>query len=451
MNAPQRVQVFGLGEPPADTPKDQRRYRVRWRVDGRDRMRRFKLKAEAERYRSMLLVAVGEGVRFDRVSGLPETWQKSTDTWWSWSREWLGLKWGNWAGHSRRSSAETLALITPYLVRPGAPTAPRELRSWLLGYGYLPGAEMIDGVERSWLDRFSLPLVELRPGNLEPALVAVTTRLDGQATAATVSSRRRNTVKSVLTAAVRRDLIKVNPMDRLEWKAPKRSEEIDVSVLPSLVDVDQVVRHVSSLTTPGARYGAFFAVMGMAGLRPSEVAAMRVADLDLPDEGWGLVMLRGAIATPGARYTASAEAREHKGLKHRSSSSVRAVPLPPDLVMILRAHLQRWPARSGLVFTNRRGDPVAPGNYGRVWTRETGRLWPKGHPLAETEPYDLRHTAATLMIRAGVPLPEVARRLGHSVEILLRVYAGVFEDERNRSNEAIEREFERQRSSRRVH
>ena len=65
-------------------------------------------------------------------------------------------------------------------------------------------------------------------------------------------------MKSVLSAAVRRDLIKVNPMDRLEWKATKRSEEIDVSVLPSLVDVDQVVRRVSGLTTPGARYGAFF-------------------------------------------------------------------------------------------------------------------------------------------------------------------------------------------------
>ena len=52
------------------------------------------------------------------------------------------------------------------------------------------------------------------------------------------------------------------------------------------------------------------------------------------------------------------------------------------------------------------------------------------------------------MIRAGVPLPEVARRLGHSVEILLRVYAGVFENERKLSNEAIEREFARQRAVR---
>lgn len=48
------------------------------------------------------------------------------------------------------------------------------------------------------------------------------------------------------------------------------------------------------------------------------------------------------------------------------------------------------------------------------------------------------------MLRAGVPLPEVARRLGHSVEVLLRVYAGAFADEEDRSNEAISREIARE-------
>jgi hypothetical protein len=43
------------------------------------------------------------------------------------------------------------------------------------------------------------------------------------------------------------------------------------------------------------------------------------------------------------------------------------------------------------------------------------------------------------MLRAGVPPPEVARRLGHSVDILMRVYAGVFDDERQRSNELMDR------------
>jgi hypothetical protein len=44
-----------------------------------------------------------------------------------------------------------------------------------------------------------------------------------------------------------------------------------------------------------------------------------------------------------------------------------------------------------------------------------------------------------MMLRAGVPAAEVARRLGHSVDILMRVYAAVFDDERQRSNELIDR------------
>jgi integrase len=43
-------------------------------------------------------------------------------------------------------------------------------------------------------------------------------------------------------------------------------------------------------------------------------------------------------------------------------------------------------------------------------------------PLARRA-YDLRHAAASLWLNAGVPATEVARRLGHSVAVLLKVYA----------------------------
>ena len=69
------------------------------------------------------------------------------------------------------------------------------------------------------------------------------------------------------------------------------------------------------------------------------------------------------------------------------------------------------------------------------------RRWPDGHKMAQTRPYDLRHTAATIMLRAGVSTAEVALRLGHSVDMLMKIYAGVFEDERLRANHLIESEF----------
>ncbi|MCP4959114.1 MAG: tyrosine-type recombinase/integrase, partial [Actinomycetia bacterium] len=183
--------------------------------------------------------------------------------------------------------------------------------------------------------------------------------------------------------------------------------------------------------------------IGFGGLRTSEAAGLRVAGLDLPDCGWGTAPPRGALPSPGTLYTNTGETREQKGLKHRPDTAVRPVPVPPPLVERLRSHLDRWPTETGLVFSNAAGRSVTPENYGKVWNREKAKLWPEGHRLAGTDPYDLRHTAATAMIRARVPLPEIGRRLGHSVDVLLRVYAGVFDDEQERSNTAFEAEFKR--------
>ena len=43
-------------------------------------------------------------------------------------------------------------------------------------------------------------------------------------------------------------------------------------------------------------------------------------------------------------------------------------------------------------------------------------------PLAAT-PYDLRHAAVSTWLNAGVPPQDVAPWAGHSVEILLKIYA----------------------------
>ncbi len=48
-----------------------------------------------------------------------------------------------------------------------------------------------------------------------------------------------------------------------------------------------------------------------------------------------------------------------------------------------------------------------------------------------------------MMLHAGVPPAEVARRLGHSVDVLTRIYSGVMCGEEGRSNELIDTEPER--------
>jgi len=52
-------------------------------------------------------------------------------------------------------------------------------------------------------------------------------------------------------------------------------------------------------------------------------------------------------------------------------------------------------------------------------------------------PHDLRHAAASLWLNAGVPPTEVARRLGHGVAVLLRVYANCIDGGDDGMNDRI--------------
>lgn len=437
---PQKVQVFALGRPRPAAEKAQRRYYVKWRVDGRDRTRSFKTRVEADRFRSGLLAAIHDGQSFDAASGEPASWleHSGAPTWWGWSQDWLALKWPQWSGHSRRSAVESLTLLTPLLVRDGAPEPPPDLADWLRQTGYRPGTAA-EGAPAIWLDRWSIALHEIEPGLIEKVLAAVCSRSDGFATAPAVARRRRGTLGAVLRAAVRRQLLTTNPMDRVEWRAPVGAVVIDVATVPAPSDILAIVDHVAGLPSAGARYAALFATVGIAGMRPSEAIALRVHDLELPTRGWGLASVRGAVTSPGTRYTSDGIVTEAKGLKHRAADATREVPLSPVLVRLLRDHVDRFEPVDGKVFSNARGRPPTSTNYGPVWLRARAQLWPKGHPLASATVYDLRHAAATMMLRAAVPPAEVARRLGHSVDVLMRVYAGVFDDERERSNKLIDK------------
>jgi integrase len=63
--------------------------------------------------------------------------------------------------------------------------------------------------------------------------------------------------------------------------------------------------------------------------------------------------------------------------------------------------------------------------YGRAWAQARGDALPdeaQASPLAK-RPYDLRHAAVSTWLNAGVEPTRVAEWAGHSVHVLLRVYA----------------------------
>jgi len=64
---------------------------------------------------------------------------------------------------------------------------------------------------------------------------------------------------------------------------------------------------------------------------------------------------------------------------------------------------------------------ISPVN-GSPTTTHTGGARSEESPLAR-RPYDLRHAALSTWLNAGVPPTQVAEWAGHSVMVLLRVYA----------------------------
>jgi len=115
----------------------------------------------------------------------------------------------------------------------------------------------------------------------------------------------------------------------------------------------------------------------------------------------------------------------------KSRHSRRPVSLPPSLALLLRQHKTEQEALrtllgkpltdTDLVFTYLDGTPLDPSTVSHAFTRILRKAG-----LPHIRFHDLRHTHATLMLKAGVHPKVVSERLGHaSVAFTLDTYSHV--------------------------
>ena len=127
-------------------------------------------------------------------------------------------------------------------------------------------------------------------------------------------------------------------------------------------------------------------------------------------------------------------------LKHRADNETRTIPIPPELVRLLRAHIKRYGTTPhGRIFQTARGGLLQDSGYNEVWTQARNQaLTPAQYrsPLGR-RPYDLRHAAVSLWLNSGVPATEGARRAGHGVAVLLKIYAHCIDGQADAANQRI--------------
>jgi integrase len=416
--------------------KNRRRpYGVRWVVEHEEKSEWFTTRALAENYRSELVQAARRGEAFDTVTGLPERKlrQSQAGTWLEHARSYVGLLWPGSAAKTRATVGDCLATVTAALVkdRRGAPNSRvlhRALAAWAFNETRkknkdVPPDEIAHAL--AWLEHASVPMTEVGdPEILREALDALAHCLDGRPAAANTVKRRRSVFRGCLEYAVQRKICADNPLDGVKWSAPRVAQVVDPRRVPN---PDQARALLAAVPVVAPRVGrhlrAFFACIYFAALRPSEVVALRKDDCELPSSGWGWLRLSMSSPASGRHWTNAGTYHESRSLKHRAAGVTRKVPIPPELVAMLRGHITVFGiAPDGRLFRSARGNRLAPVSYEAVW-RRARKYALNSRQLASSlaeRPYDLRHACLSLWLNSGVSPTEVAERAGHSVEMLLK-------------------------------
>ena len=168
------------------------------------------------------------------------------------------------------------------------------------------------------------------------------------------------------------------------------------------------------------RYFATYVLLATTGMRRGEVLGLRWSDLDL-DRGELAVV--HTITTVDYRPIISSP---------KTNRSRRSVYLDEQTTRVLREHRRRqneerlavgpaWDDSIDLVFRDELGSLINPDWFTREFRRQV-RL----AGLTKIRLHDLRHTHATLALKAGVHPKVVSERLGHAtVAVTLDLYSHV--------------------------
>jgi integrase len=177
------------------------------------------------------------------------------------------------------------------------------------------------------------------------------------------------------------------------------------------------------------------------GARRGELCALAWKDFDA---GAGMLRIERSLETTAA------EGLRVKGPKTKHGR--RAISLPVSAIEALRAH---WKAQQearlslglgratpdDLIFTTADGSPLEPDVLSRNWLNNT--LAATGRPI---NLHSLRQHHASSLIRAGVDILTLSRRLGHAnAAITLGVYGHLYPSPDDKAAQAIEAMFERVR------
>lgn len=297
-------------------------------------------------------------------------------------------------------------------VDPSAATVASYLRAWVDGSQVRPTtqARYRQSVERHLVPHLGgIRLQALTVEDLDRCYAALVRGggVDGRPLAPKTVRNAHGVVRTALGDAVQRGYLSRNVAEHAR--------------LPRVVRTDMRTWTADQLRTflthvAEDRLAAMWTLYATTGLRRGEVLGLRWADLDLEA---GQLTVRHVLTVAEGRVIVT----EPKTAKGR-----RTIALDSSTVAALRRHrVRQLEERVAADVAWQDGDYVFTWHDGRPLHPQSPTKWMRKHADAAGLPairlHDLRHTWASLALRAGVPAKVVSERLGHAnISITLDVY-----------------------------
>lgn len=261
-------------------------------------------------------------------------------------------------------------------------------------WGNIPVAGLTSSAVQSWISELS--------GEYSPSLVL----------------RCRGILKGIVETAIADRIIGTDPMRGI--KLPKKVKKPNVYL---------TLEQLKQLAAASGSHSALILTLGMCGLRWGEAAALKVNRIDFKANRLHIVENFSKDETG---------LRKNMVIVTPKSYRYRDVPMPKIVRDALEVQM-RGKQPDDLVFTDDDGTPIRyQGPHVRGWYRNALKAC-AGTVPEDLRCHDLRHTTASLAVRAGVNIKALQRMLGHaSAKETLDVYADLFDDDLDVAAERID-------------
>jgi len=330
-----------------------------------------------------------------------------------------------------------LSLEQGSYVKPNKITLGELLRQWLKDYASMNTTDRTQESYTSIMERHLIPalarisLVDLQAQHIQGyyAKKLLEGRADGKGglSARSVVYHHRILSKA-LDYGVRMGLVVRNVAKVIE---PPRVARVTMRTLSP----EEVSRFLD--VARDTDYYVYFATLLYTGLRRGELLALRWRNLELGSGTLSVVETAYRLGTG-----------EYRIKEPKTPQSRRTVVLPPSLVDLLKVYrfdqeLLRIQLGISLnaddfVFIRPDGSPMNPSAVTLAFRRIIKRAG-----LKDIRIHDLRHTHATLMLKAGIHPKVVSERLGHAnIGITLDIYSHVLPGLQEAAAEKFDRIFE---------